>query len=187
MKQVKLLFLMMTLLVSVAANAQEFFDGDDEFVYQILSENTVSLYNGTPASGDVVIPSKISHNGVDYTVTEIGDYAFYECTTMKSITIPTSITSMGEYAFLHCDNLESVYISDLAAWCNIAFTSTADSNPLCYASHLYVNGEEVKDLVIPDGVQSIGKCAFWFFKGLQSVAIPNSVKEIGEFAFTNCI
>ena len=60
------------------------------------------------------------------------------------------------------------------------------ANPLRYASHLYVNGEEIKDLVIPNGVKTIGKCAFYCWKGVKSVAIPNSVTSIGRYAFSHC-
>ena len=60
------------------------------------------------------------------------------------------------------------------------------ANPLRYASHLYVNGEEIKDLVIPNSIKTIGDCAFYCWKGVKSVAIPNSVTSIGRCAFYKC-
>ena len=118
-------------------------------------------------------------------VTIIGDYAFYYCKSLTSVTIGNSVKSIGEHAFSDCTSLKSVHISDIAAWCNIEFDDDF-SNPLYYTSHLYLNGEEVKDLVIPDGVTSIGNYAFYRCSGLTSVTIPNSVESIGDYAFYCC-
>ena len=115
-------------------------------------------------------------------VTSIGDYAFSYCTDMTSVTIPNSVTTIGEYAFLSCVGLTSVHITDIAAWCKISF----GSNPLENACHLFLNGEEIKDLVIPNSVTAIGDHAFNFCTGLTSVTIPNSVTSIGEAAFSGC-
>jgi hypothetical protein len=70
----------------------------------------------------------------------------------------------------------------LGAWCKIEGAGSG-SNPLEYAHHLYLNGEEIKNLVIPDGVTSIGSYAFSGGSELTSVTIPNSVTTIGDCAF----
>ena len=95
------------------------------------------------------------------------------------------MTSIGS-AFDGCSGLTSVHISDIAAWCNIDFEDY-NSNPLYYAHHLYLNGEEVKDLVIPNSVTSIGGAAFYSCSGLTSVTIGNSVKSIWASAFSGCL
>ena len=118
-------------------------------------------------------------------VTSIGEGAFYGCYGLTSVTIPNSVTSIGYAAFVGCAGLTSVHISDIAAWCNIEFYGD-DSNPLYYAHHLYLNGEEVKDLVIPNSVTSIGYYTFYGCSGLTSVTIGNSVTSIGDRAFYNC-
>ena len=82
----------------------------------------------------------------------------------------------------YCSGLTSVHITDLAAWCKITF----GDNPLSYAHHLYLNGEEIKDLVIPNSVTTIGDHVFEGCSGLTSVTIPNSVARIGNFAFEEC-
>ena len=117
-------------------------------------------------------------------VTSIGTEAFRECSGLTSVNIPNSVETIGYYAFSDCSGLTSVYITDLEAWCKISFSSNG-SNPLSNAQHLYLNDTEIKDLVIPNTVTTIGNC-FTGFSGLTSVTIPNSVTSIGEGAFSGC-
>ena len=84
-----------------------------------------------------------------------------------------------------CRRLTSVHITDLAAWCNILFYNSS-SQPLIYAYHLYLNGEEITDLVIPEGVTSIGNYAFKRCSALTSIIIPEGVTSIGKDAFADC-
>ena len=117
-------------------------------------------------------------------VTSIGESAFRGCSCLSTVSIPNSMTSIGYCAFEGCSGLTSVHITDIAAWCNISFE--AYSNPLKYAHHLYINGSEITNLVIPNSVTSIGNKAFSGCSGLTSVTIPNSVTGIGGGAFSDC-
>lgn len=105
------------------------------------------------------------------------------------MTIGNEVETIPEYTFGKCTGLTSVHINDLAAWCGISFASPND-NPLRYAKHLYLNGEEIGEeitkLVIPESVTSICGAAFYGRTGLTSVSIPNSVTSINDYAFSGC-
>lgn len=108
--------------------------------------------------------------------------------TLEKVTIPDSVTSIGSLAFRHCGSLNEVHITSIEKWCNIDFASHIEgpANPLYYAHNLYLNGEKVTDLVIPDGVTNIGDYAFIGCTSLKSVTVPESVEYIGRYAFSAC-
>ena len=118
--------------------------------------------------------------------TVIGYRAFWHCDGIESVAIPKTVKSMGVQAFKDCYGLKGVYIDSLRNWCEISVGSAA-SNPLCYASRLYVDGELVEDLVVPAGVTNIAAFAFRTDPAcngiIKSVTIPASVKSIGTRAF----
>ena len=134
-----------------------------------------SAFYGCTGLTSVTIPSS---------VTSIGSSAFYGCSGLTSVTIPSSVTSIGTSAFDECENLKEVHISDLAAWCNIDFYYNTD-NPLYYAGDLFLNGEKIDNLVIPEGVETI-KFAAFYGSSIKSVLIPASVKEIQTLVFSKC-
>ena len=123
----------------------------------------------------VVIPSS---------VTDVGSETFSYCTSLSSITIPNTVTQIGSYSFRSCSGLTSVHITDLEAWCKITFG--IDSNPLSYAHHLFINDEEIKELIIPNTITIINELAFSGCSELTSVTIPSTVNKIGNMAFQGC-
>ena len=129
--------------------------------------------------------TKLTDVTIGNSVTTIGSEAFYDCDSLTSVTIPDSVTTIGSYAFAYCTGLTSVNITDIAAWCNIKFASSY-ANPLYYAKNLYLNGELVTELIIPEGVTTIGDYAFYYCTSLTSVTIPDSVTTIGSRAFYYC-
>jgi len=117
-------------------------------------------------------------------VTEIKPYAFMGCNA-TSVKIPASITKIGNYAFDGCQDLTAVHITDLEAWCKIDFESdsySSYSNPLYYANYLYLNGNKITDLVIPESITEIKPYTFAYC-GLLSATLPSGVQKISADAF----
>lgn len=111
-------------------------------------------------------------------VTSIGEKAFYDCTSLTSITIPEYITSIGEQAFAGCHSLSAFY------------GKYASDDNRC----LIVDGElkafassELYTYDIPNGISSIGNTAFLACMSLKNINIPNSVISIGHSAFLGCL
>lgn len=186
----KQVLLIVMALFSIGTNAYDIvYDG---IYYNVNSaEKTASVTYPinvlAPYNGDIIIPSEItSKGGHIYRVTSIGDGAFQNCSGLTSLTIPESVTSIGRNAFSRSFALSSIYISSLEAWCNIKFKEYLAAPGCNGGIHLYLNGREVKDLVIPNTVRSIGEYAFQGCIGLTSVTIPNSVESIGFSAFAYC-
>ena len=180
----KIVFILIALFtLSVSAEVVEI----DGICYNLISKGNIAEVTGNPNhyyTGDIVIPETVTYNEVNYTVTTIKEKAFANC-SLNSIVIPSSITKICSEAFSY-GSVSSVKIKDLAAWCNINFESYFYTNPLTNASHLFLNDEEIHDLVIPDGVKTITKNAFYQFRGLTSVKIPSSVTNIEYECFAYC-
>ena len=118
-------------------------------------------------------------------VERIGKMAFASCNRLRELTVPPSIIQIDDSAFAWSWELKTVRISDLAHWCSVIFDGGHYTNPLYGADKLYVNGELIRDLVVPEGVTVIGDNAFTGYDGLHSLTIPAGVENIGNSAFSN--
>ena len=211
MKRILLLFSALMLSISALWAHDVEIDG----IYYNLDETNKTAgvtYRGygydDEYSGSVTIPETITYNSEIYSVTSIGDEAFWNCSGLTEVTIPNSVTYIGTAAFAGCSGLTKVnYLGTVDKWVKIDFKN-GESNPTYYAEDLYVNNElltdvkitsadsikdyafdncqSIKSVEIGNSVTSIGWSAFADCSGLTSVSIPNSVTSIGDYAFYNC-
>lgn len=143
------------------------------------TEAVITGYKGI--DNDLVIPDSID-NAV---VTSIGEKAFAESNQFESITIPDSIGSIGEGAFDCREDLSKVYINSLENWCKIDFKDSG-SQPMCNFADLYINGNLLTDLTVPDSITSINNYTFSGCTSITSVTLPNCITKICDDAFSFC-
>lgn len=146
------------------------FSGDEaEVTYQKFESSTYRYFSDY--SGSVVIPESVTYNGKAYQVTSIGTLAFYQCSSLTSVTIPNSVTNIGIGAFSGCSELTFISIPE---------------NVTSIGEGAFENCINLESITIPNGITGISDVAFVRCSSLKSITIPESVKSIGNYAFSQC-
>ena len=153
-------------------------------------KKSYSVSKGTCSDSEIVIPSIYKGKPV----TSIGDYAFYYCSNLTSVTIPDSVTSIGDEAFSDCSGLTSIVIPDSVTsigsyafrWCSGLTSIVISDSVTSIGSYAFNWCSGLTSIEIPDSVTSIGSYAFGGCEGLTSIVIPDSVTSIGNSAFYSC-
>ena len=138
--------------------------------------NAHHLYVGGEELTELTLPAGLA---------VVGKYTFSGASALTRVSIPASVKQVEEGAFKGCTGLTRVDVPDLKSWLDIAFAYES-SNPVSLAHHLYVEGEELTNLVILDGVTAIRDYAFYGCEGLTRVEVDADVTNIGSKAFRLC-
>ena len=168
----KLFLLFVAFVATTSLWAYDFKSGD--LYYTITSNSapyTVEVTDAVSSITTATIPETVTYKRTTYSVTSIGTSAFYNCSSLTSITIPNSVTSIGNSAFEDCSSLTSITIPN-------SVTSIGNS--------AFEDCSSLTSVTIPNSVTSIGMYAFWVCSSLTSVTIGNSVTSIGIAAFSGC-
>lgn len=179
--------MILSALVALPAAAEPFKVGDLNFE---IVDGDASLVYSPDASGDVVIPERVTYEGQTYTVTSIGENALssgsvtsivlpgtiktigtwaFNSTSITSITLPEGLETIEQGAFQYCWSLATVeWPSTLRTVGDYAFNSTG-----------------LTEVILPQGVESLGQSCFQDMNSLQTVSVPGSCKVVGGNAFAN--
>ena len=154
-------------------------NSDGKTIYYNYSSDGTSVsvtYQGTSFSsysneytGDVVIPETVTYGGKTYIVTSIGDFAFEDCSSLTSVSIPNSVTRIGNATFANCTGLTSATIPNSVK--RIEMGAFMDCTTL-------------KSIDLPNSLRDIMRYAF-SNTGLTSIVIPSSVEYIDDNIFSD--
>lgn len=155
----------------------------------------------------IIEGDKIEKLNIPNSIERINDYAFYNNTYLKSVSVGRSLSEIGTKAFYGCDNIAKVEIIDLSAWSCIDFEDE-ESNPLSFAGVLYmgdkkvesvnlhsiesissyafINCTTIKTLTADDTLREVGTAAFRNCSSLTTATLGNGIEEMGNYAFANC-
>ena len=182
--------------------------------------NKVVIENGVTSIGSYSFfyCEGITQITIPDSVISIGFEAFSGCTSLADITIPNSVLSIGEGAFQGCSNLRNIHIpNSVTSIGGDAFYNTADYNnqlngvvyidawavgykgdmsananiklkdgTIGIADYVFDEQEDLKVITIPNSVKNMGSYAFYGCSSLESITIPNGVTSIGSYAFSGC-
>lgn len=142
-------------------------------------------------------------------IENIGEYAFSKCSALETIAIPQKVSVINFRVFFDCENLSEVYlhrnikkiengafascnsmekvhIEDINSWFNIDVGILSDL-PTSNGAGLYINNELLTEIVVPDGIETIGKYVLKNCEGVETIILSNDVKKIEEKAFSGCV
>ena len=175
---------------------------EDNLTWTLYEDGTLTIsgtwkmknYNDTDKLSPVCRNSSVKKVVIEDGVTSIGDYAFYNCTSLTSITIPDSVTSIGYCAFNTCSKLTSITIPDsVTSIGNYAFKGCSNLSNITLSNNITSIGISVfegcsnlSNITLSNNITSIGDFAFAWCSNLSSITLSNNITSIGNDAFADC-
>ena len=175
--------------------------GDVSTNYQILytstDGNVVTPYKTDAFGANIVSNTYENGQGVitfDGEVTKIGERAFYNCSNLKSITIPDSATLIGQEALRYCKSLTSVNIGDgVVSIKDLVFSECSSLTDVVFGEsvaeilgYAFANCSSLSSIVIPNSVTELAGYVFYGCTNLTSITIPDSITTLGDNPFDRC-
>ena len=156
-------------------NLDNLYVSEDNLVFEPTSDKEarlVCLDEERESNENIVVPEKVSINGELYSVTSIGNRAFYECGNLENVTLPANITRIGDHAFAFCMNLQFIELP--------ASLEIINEGAFFQCVNLQLE-------VLPENIREIGSFAFMECSNLQLRSLPNGLREINNGTFDHCI
>lgn len=176
-----------------------------EYAFKETSNIEITIKNGllssfAPASASSSFTNMLFKGCSDYSIilssasTEVSDYTFAYCSSLKSISIPETVLSIGKYAFYNCRSLECISVpcsvstigESAFSGCSSATEITLPNNIEVINDSTFNDCSSLEAIQIPLNATSIGDFAFAGCTVLEEIDIPNEVTTIGKYAFKNC-
>ena len=193
----KLFFTIIATFLPMMASAYDAQIGEFYYNFNSTDHTAVVVNNGSMFAykGFLKIPSEVTYNNEEYSVTSIGNQAFQDQGDLKSISIPSSVTVIGDHAFYGCSGLYSVTIPNSVTsiggsafyGCSKLSSVTISENVVWVGGNVFEGTPFYNNL--PDGLIYIGKCAYKY-KGTMpantSITLKEGTTQICYKAFENC-
>ena len=193
-----IVLVVMMIMATSSAMAQEAkYEVIDGLRYFLEADTKTAslLTNNGKYSGDIVVPEKVkSSDGVEYSVTSLGDKCFLDCDNLLSVIIPSSVTSLGSSCFKDCSALTKIIIpssvtslgSSCFQGCMQLESIIIPSSVTSLSDFCFSNCYDLSSITIPSSVTSLGNDCFSYCFGLTTITIPSSVTSLGNYCFASC-
>lgn len=155
----------------------ERFGGNSSYEGHVCASNAKLYIDGKKMADEVVIPEG---------VTELKSHLFDGATQITSIKFPSTLVKVAEDAFTHCYSLQSIEIDDLNDWLQIDFGGSVCPWFAEERLKLYVKGELLTHVVLPESLTELKPYVFSSLKQIQRVDFPEKLEKIGTNAFSSC-
>ena len=157
------------------------------YQYEKLADGTIRITSCRTKDVNLVIPDTID----GYTVTEIGESAFANQTSIQTVKFPANLKQIGAKAFANCTGLTEVTLPDTIvgvgsyafSGCTALKKATLNNGRINIVAGMFANCTALSEVVIPDTVENVNIYAFLNCKSLKNLKLPASIKEISISAF----